>query len=155
MTTEERLAALEKALASANRRARLSLIGVAIIVGASVFCASTGVVKEVRASAFTLVDQNGKVRGGLTVTENESGLIIVDERGKTRAVLMVNKAGTSFHLADERGEFRAGLSVVKEGPRLMFMDEQGVPRAGLSVAEKTGPILLLGDEQGRHIWSAP
>lgn len=70
MTTEDRLEILEKELSHARNRIRWLLAGAALVVGTSVFCATTGGVKEVRASAFTLVDRYGKPRASLSMQEN-------------------------------------------------------------------------------------
>ena len=127
MTTEERLATLEQALA--KLRAELARARPA----------------EVRARRFILVDEKGKTRAKLDVTEDGPWLGLYDDNGKTRAVLGMTKDGASLDLGDENGNLRAALVMYKNGPELSLRDENENLRAKLSV-DKDGPELSLCDE---------
>jgi len=146
MTTEERLEALEKELIRAKRRNRWSLTGAALVfVLGVVLCGKAagpsqaaaqpadGTVNEVRASKFTLVDQNGKARARLAMTE----------------------LGPALAFLDAQGKLRVDLTMTELGPVLALRDAQEKARIDLFVTEAGGPALFLNDAQGKPIWSAP
>ncbi|MFA5864187.1 MAG: hypothetical protein WC975_05810 [Phycisphaerae bacterium] len=146
MTTEKRLEKLERELAEtkaglahAKRLARGLLAVMGLAVGTYLFAgvlmaktASAQVgksgLREVRATAFFLEDENGKVRARLTV----------------------DKVGPMLLLLDENGKFRAELN----GSRLLLRDENEKRRVALFVG-KAGPVLGLFDENEKPIWRAP
>jgi hypothetical protein len=155
MTTEERLETLEKELAREKRRARWLLALVALVVGVGVFCASTGTAKEIRASKFTLLDQNGKDRAILAVDETEPGLIFFDEQGKPRARLVVKEKGPEFSFLDQQGTTRVRLSMLStDGPELVLRDEQDELQFMLTAPPEIGPNSAMYQNK-EVIWHAP
>ena len=97
--------------------------------------------QEVRARSFVLVDDNGKDRAALAMTEDGPRLFLSDENGEPRVTLSVQKDGARLSLWDENGKNRVGLSVLKNGP-------------GVSVT-KDMPNLTLMDGKGKVVWKAP
>ena len=166
MTTEERLEALEKELACAKRRNRWSLTGAALVFILGVALCGTasgpskaqpagGALNEVRASKFTLVNQDGTTRASLAVIESGAELVLYDAQEKARTLLTVAKTGPELDLLDgaqEKG--RASLAVAAGSSSLTLCDTLGKPRIDLGVA-KTGPLLAFSDAQGKPTWFAP
>ena len=168
MTTEERLAKVERELGRAKRRIiwlPLAVMGLAagVWLWAGAFegrMASAQVggaaVKEVCANRFVLEDENGKVHAALIVGKAGPGpvLSLYDAVGEPRAMLSVGKDGPVLSLYDAAGKERAALGVNKDGSGLSLIDENGKVRIGLGVFADR-PVLLLYDEAGKPIWSAP
>jgi hypothetical protein len=163
MTTEERLEKMECELTAAKRRNRWLVAGMALAVGAFALAwtftrtantaqaqgaAGEAAAKEVRATQFVLVDENGKTRAEMgTVKVGGSGLILYDENGTVRATLGADKDGSRLTLFDENGKTRAVLGADKDAPRLIMFDETGTYRAVL-IAFKDAPRLALFGERG-------
>ncbi|MGB2754224.1 MAG: hypothetical protein WBD75_07990 [Phycisphaerae bacterium] len=101
MTTEERLAKVERELA--DLRAELA--------------------DGLTTCSLSIVDEQGKPRAMLNVDEDEARLSLCDAAGTLRATLSVG--GPMLVLADENGEPHAALSAVKAGVRLNMSDENG------------------------------
>ena len=164
MTTEERLEKMEQELAQAKRLVRrfviaaLACVGVLVVGWAGVLQTTAQekaqVLPEVRARNFVLVDENGKMRAGLTVLKYGPGLNLIDENGKIRAQLGVGMNGPGLFLLDENGKGRTQLIAGMNGPELFLLDENGKTRAGLIVL-KAGPRLDFHDENGKAIFKAP
>ena len=167
MTTEERLAKVERELGRAKRRNQwlvavvgLAVVGLILAWTWSKTTATTqaqavgGAEKVIRANTFIVEDANGKELAKLAVGPTGPVLGLKDANGKTRAMLFVDEAGPVLSLSDEDGEERASLSVGKNGPGLGLSDENGKVRVVLSVF-KDKPTLGLVDEAGKPIWSAP
>jgi len=162
MTTEERLAKVERELGRAKLRSRwlLAALGLGLGALALVWASAASVPsadaqgavgagpKIIRANAFILEDENGKVRGGLVVTKDGLGLNLVDENGKPLVELGVGPDGPRLALDNENGKGRAALTVGKDGPRLDLGDVAGKVRARLVVGAD-GPGLDLHDENGK------
>ena len=113
MTTEERLEILEQELARAKRRNYwfLAVLGLAVGLFAlgwyfagTTGRAAEGVVEEVRANKFTLLDENGKECAILTMLEGAPGLRLYDENGKPRAGQGVFKGWPGLILHDDNGK---------------------------------------------------
>ncbi|MGB2754299.1 MAG: hypothetical protein WBD75_01445 [Phycisphaerae bacterium] len=163
MTTEERLANLEKGMARAKRRNcwLLAALGLALgaLVLAGTFTPKTAgaqgggaAVNEVRARRLVLEDDEGRERGALEMGAYGPRLRLLDAAGQDRARLAVIADDSGLSLADENGKFCALLRVSKEGRALGLADENGKPRVVLCV-RKDGSVLSL--EKGKEIWSAP
>ena len=165
MTTEERLAKVERELGRVKWRSRwlLAALGLGLGTLALVWASAANVPKAeaqgaagertVRANMFIVEDENGKTRATLGAVKAGPVLILSDENGRPRAMLSVDKAESRLTLSDENGELRATLSV--GGPMIVrAYDENGEPYGALS-AVKAGARLNLADENGKRIWSAP
>jgi hypothetical protein len=158
MTTEQRLENLEKELARVKRRSRwllaMVLLGVGLVVLAAAWMGTAekavagNAAKAptiIRANAFIVEDENGKIRAALSGVEKDGhGLFIYDDQLISRAGLINTKDGPRLVLGDENHKTRAGLGVTKDGPSLLLSDENDKVRAGLGVT-KNGPQLELGD----------
>jgi hypothetical protein len=194
MTTEERLETLEKELARAKKHSRWLLAGAVIVLVGAVLCgkalgpneamaqpAAGAVKKELRANAFLLVDQKGKVRAALdTYEDGSAGLALFDEQCKNRATLSTYEDGSvRLALYDEQGKNRATLSTDEEKSGLTLFNQQGLPRASLeeirdfvwlnlnnkqgnsctqAMVTEGGGAFVIYDGQGldgKTIWRAP
>lgn len=151
MTIEQRIENLEKELICTNRRNRILLTGVFLLVACLVLVwsdearltsayAQNTISKQVRAKEFILEDEKGQTRAMLTVLKGVPSLSFVDENGQVCAVLVVSKSGPLLSLSDINGKPRVSLSVGKGGS-LEFYDENEKSRAKLVES-----ALLLTDE---------
>jgi len=127
MTIEERLEKVEKELAILKKSA-------------------ASAPKEIRASSFIAVDENGKDRAVLNVSDGVPGLILKDENGKNRIILNITKNKTGLTIYDEKSKNHIGLSVKDEGLGLALYDDNG-PIAGLGM-ENDQLELRLGGKKG-------
>ena len=82
MTTEERLEKMEGQLARVRwfNRCLIACIALSLLVGLPFLVAGYGV-KEIRANAFILEDENGNERADLAVHEDGPKLGLLDENG--------------------------------------------------------------------------
>jgi len=156
MNIEQRIESLESDLnrvRSCNRWlvAALLLVGAGAIAGQG---RAPLVNEDVRAKRFTLLDENGRPRAALGMTEMGPHLTMRDENGKIRAALLVNEKGTLLSMRDENDKLRAALGVNEKGTLLSMSDENDKLRFSLSVDED-GPFLGMRDENGKVTWRAP
>ena len=105
--------------------------------------------QAIRATAFLLIDEKGDVRAQMRMDKAGPALSLADENGTPRAILCVGKPGPWLSLLDEKGNPRAGLRVGKDASVLSLYNEKGKTRAGLALNEE-GPVLFLTDENGGH-----
>ena len=160
MTTEERLAKVERELECVKRRSRWLLAALGLGLGAWVLAGTlepktagaqggtAQVPAVVEAREFRLVDAAGKTRAFLALSADGPALVLVDTAGTTRAFLDLTANGPRLVLADAAGKPRLGLNIVEGAPLLSLSDENGKARAALSVTAD-GPGLGLRDENGK------
>ena len=125
---------------------------------------------EAGATWLALRDAAGKSRASLNVhSDGNPVLSLTDEAGRTRVLVGVLTGGDpDLSLWDEGGEARACLGVSEEdgGAFLSLNDKSGAGRARLGASPlKTAPTgvaerrpessLVLSDENGKVLWSAP
>ena len=115
---------------------------------------------------LALIGEDGIPRATLRVQKDPLDmsvpvLSLLNAKGKTRVGLALNGEGPILWLSDENGKNLVRLGVAEDqaqrsedGAGLKLFDEKGNIRASLT-ALKDGPSLLLGDEKGKRIWSAP
>jgi hypothetical protein len=112
--------------------------------------------KEIRANRFIFEDEDGNPRASLGLSNDGRLLSLMDENGKRRLTFVLLDHGTALSINE--GKAKASLQVGKEGPSLNLIDENGKPRVGLWVRKEgpeIGPGMVLQDENGMYIWSAP
>ena len=145
MTTEERLAKVERELGRVKRRTRwmVAVVGLAVV----------GLILAWTWSKITATTQTQAV-GRASKVIRANALILEDLDGRDRVILCATADGAGLDLLDAAGNARAGLRVGADGPGLSLWDENGKTRAMLD-AFKDGPGLSLRDEAGKAIWSAP
>jgi hypothetical protein len=131
MTVEERMEKLERW----NRWLLAMVIGasgIAVLAGmlAAVSIALAvprGVLAQVRARSFVLVDENGKPRAELDANNWGVWLSLDNENGETRISLSVDKDASLLGLYGAIGKGRASVCVDKDGPALGLFDENDKP----------------------------
>jgi hypothetical protein len=166
MTNEERLAKMERELGRAKRRSRWLLVGLAVGLGALAFVwASAASVpraeaqgaaggRTVRANAFILEDEGGRVRASLHMDAGGPVLRLYDAAGQPRAGFGVSKLGPVLSLADAAGKHRATLTLGEDASMLALGDAADELLAVLEMGSD-GSGLDLFDAAGKQIWSAP
>lgn len=156
-----RLEALEKQ----NRQLRRCGTVVATLLAVVFLSAAQGFLKNgplelprdkvVQAEKIVLRDENGKQRAVLTMSDNHPQLALLDEDDKPRLILSASNEGAMVGFGDENGKLRCSLTANSEGGSLMFADKEGHFRASLFNLIRKGPGLVLQDQDGRLIFSAP
>jgi hypothetical protein len=176
MSTDERMEKMEGQLARIRwiNRCLIACIvlslGVWFILktfGPETAWAGSGV-KVIRANAFVLEDENGKVRATLGLIDGV-GLSIFDEDGRRRAALGVDKERSKLQLLGDKGnvcidlkayegvgELALGgggrplviLNALPDDTGLCLYDEKGKQRLRLG-ASKIGAVLAVCHEDGR------
>jgi hypothetical protein len=165
MTTEERLAKVERELGRVKRGNRWLLAALGLALGAWIMAGTLALrtvgaegggaaVNEVRARRIVLADDQGRERGVLQMAADGPTLVLCDAMGKVRATLSAIASGPGLALYDAEGKGRAALVVLADGPRLALRGATGKVCAILS-GGKDGPRLGLLDAAGKPIWSAP
>ena len=99
---------------------------------------------------LSLLDENGKPRVALAVFKEGPKMVMLDENSKARTIQKVDEAGPDMEVCDESGKPRVALMVVKNDPMLSLLDKNGNHRAMLGAQG-----LIMFDENGKPIWSAP
>lgn len=99
--------------------------------------------KEVKASAFTLCDENGRERAKLSVVNGDPLLWFADAKGNPKMTVGLASGGDpQIILADEKGVGRVGLDLSKGGPSVFLRDAKGDIRLGLDFDEEHGISVL-------------
>ena len=91
MTTEERLAKVERELGRVKRRSRWLLVALAL--GLAALALVWALAEEVRAKRFVLVDEEGRERAALEMNADRPMLSLCDEKGQPRVALGVTADG--------------------------------------------------------------
>jgi hypothetical protein len=86
--------------------------------------------RALEADKFTLRDEHGTTRAGLSIGKAGPMLIFYDERGKARGGFGLSREGTAVRFLDNSGRAVAGLSVERGGVAVGYLDEQGQVHAG-------------------------
>lgn len=99
---------LEESLGAVQRQVRrlrwfTALLGVALLLSVVV------PPREIRASRFVLIDQNGRQRGMFRVADDVPAVVLQDQSGIWRAVLSVDGDQSFLNLTRANGE--SGLAV--------------------------------------------
>ncbi len=137
--------------------AALALIGGVVLVGAA-----APKPKTVEAEKFVVLDEQGRKRAELGMSEENSvGLALSDKKGERRAALRLTRLGRpSLVLQDAHGDERAKLDLGVE-PSLTLSDKTGAVRLnlGINIAKtrdlRETPSFRLFGAQGKVIWEAP
>lgn len=135
--------------------------------------------RTVEAERFVLLDEHGKVRSELSMTEYGPRLRLIDEDEKTRFVIGMGPQMAGLGLFDANGQGRALLGVASDGTpglclysqhmrmriglvappdrsaSLGLFDENGVGRAKLTVGQDGSPSLLFQNSNGIVVYKAP
>ena len=140
MTTEERLAKVERELGRAKRRSRWLLAALGLSLGALVWESAA---RTPRAEAQGAV-------GGRTVRAN--AFVLENAAGRERATLDLFGNGSSLNLLNAAGETRAVLAMTADKAVLGLIGPAGKGSAWLT-ADPDRPGLTVGDGKGNVIWS--
>lgn len=140
----------------ADRMARWALVVAASALGVSLWGALAPILdardaaRTVRASGFTLVDDQGRTRGALRMGPQGPVLELVDARGSYAARLETAIRGPELRLDGPEGQLRLGLGdVVQDGAGLSLYDAEDRLRLGFAHAGGRGTNLVLTDDAGR------
>lgn len=112
--------------------------------------ASSGVLSELRAKAFLLTDDNGKVHGGLRFFADKPELFLVDETGTERVSFTCNSHETSLRFLSKKViSFLSINAKHKEGTGFTIFNDQQKVIVSLQAYHSKGSILMMenGDEQ--------
>jgi len=104
--------------------------------------------REIRAKAFVLVDDQGRMRGLLSTANGNPSLVLSDANGNPRAALILDKKGPALGLSDENNTLRAALSAFSPGSALYLYDATNKIRASISTAPDTESAMVLFDRAG-------
>ncbi len=161
MTTEERFEKLELELAAAKRLIRQLMAGAGSVLLVCIVCmvarSMTGVAHSqeevnatevIRSKKFEVVDDQGKTRAFLGITDVGSILIMKDETGKPLAWLSVTEDDSRLVVEQKTSKRRASLVASEYNTSLDMYDKTGKGRAWLTVSED-GPVLSIGDKTGK------
>ena len=150
MDTNDRLSRLERD----SRRWRSAALLLAIALG---LCLFLGQAKpqpgEVKATKFTLVDEQGMSRGTLAMENGGPALVLTDSRGKGVIRLQVPKVPdkAAFYLTDPTESTDAELAMTQTGPVLHFNDRIG-NRIRLATNELNAPLAAVYDAEGKKVF---
>jgi len=151
---EQRLEQLEHSLRQArvgNRVLATVLLGcvATVILATARPSESEPAGAEVRARAFVLVDEAGRTRGKLSMTDEGSCLMLMNETDQQRVSLVSAKTGPRLALQDEDNKVRLVVAAPKSGPTIALI-ANGVPRATLSDGS-LGPRLNFNSPAGKPL----
>jgi hypothetical protein len=164
MSAEERLENVERQLRRSRHQSRLlvalMLVGVSVIIGGQLLIRSVGPTiayaqgegstpSALRARAFVLEDESGRVRSRLRMSEGQPDLTLYDENGKTRASVRALSRGGSIILYDENGKERIELSAASDRQVFAMSDENGKVRSVMGFNADAGAIFGMQDENGK------
>ena len=110
MTTEE----LEIGVARLERQRRWHVVALALAV-AGVAVAMPGDEGAIRASAFELVDDAGRMRGALHFEDGQPLLVLNDEDGRARLQAYHGPEATGIYVLDGEGTPRIGIAQFAHG----------------------------------------
>ena len=150
MTTEERLTKLERK----NRRLTLGIVlaGLATSLAAAVGMAAPGIVPdEVKARKFILVDDDGKGRASLYMSEDGAGLSLLDANGMTRVLLVASENGPGLFMFSESGKPSVNLTTRKNAPvSLGLLGENSTSSATLEASERGAAVAIWYNRGKEH-----
>jgi len=112
--------------------------------------ASTEAANEIRAKAFLLTDDNGKVHGGLRFISDNPEFYLVDETGTERVSFTCNSHETSLRFLSKNViPFLSINAKHKEGTGFTIFNDQQKVIVSLQAYHSKGSILMMenGDEQ--------
>jgi len=107
-------------------------------------------VRELRASAFTLVDEAGRARGGLKVKQGDPSMMLRDAEGRVRITASLIRGNPQLLLVDENGVPRVGVDCRFDGPSIFLRDRNGDLRLGLDFDDTTDTAVISLSEDGKH-----
>jgi hypothetical protein len=154
MSTEQRLAQVERQLRWHKRLGAL-----AIAVGAVVVL--VGQARDepahLRVRSLTMVNDQNEVRAQLHMQIGSPFLLLMDKKGRERVSLCAGAMGStalSFMARDGKGRLAIGIGA-GEVPVLYVRDSKGTGRIDMSVGADGTPSLSFLDPDGKVIWKAP
>jgi hypothetical protein len=150
MTLEQRVEQLE----GTCRRLRCLLTGMISLTVAFVLvgAAPNAVKEKMQLKQLDIVDADGNVRISLGPADEGYGLVVYDRNGDFQATLTDAPLGAVMQLRKDGGSIK--LMAMQEGGGMTIRDQHGKPRA-LVIQQKGAPSIILKDQQGKTVFSAP
>jgi hypothetical protein len=156
MTTEERLARVERQLRWLKRLGALAIaVGAVVVLGGQAAKKPPDVVK---AREFIVVDSKGHTRAKLEVSEAVEAegvpqLTLRDQEGWPTLVLMHTPSGPVIQMNDKRdGKASVTLGLPIHGHPLLVMRHG---KACLRGTVAKHPLLYIANAKGEMVWDAP
>jgi hypothetical protein len=156
MSTEERLAQVERQLRWLKRLGALGLAVGAVVV--LVGQAKDEELPALVARSLEIKDRQGRVRIRVRPgPSNQADLEMLDGRGLRRCFLTVREDGSAgIAFVDEDSGVRLQLFVTRSGePSLMLDDANGKRRTLMELSKDGAPNFSMPDAKGKVIWKAP
>jgi len=116
-----------------------------------------GAADVIETSRLVIVDDNDKVRGHFAVVNDIVGLAFNGSDEKPRMMLVAEPDGTpGIALLDTDTKIRLGLDVENDGvARLTLTRPDGTASVGLVMSPEGQGVIMIKDEAGKILWSAP
>ena len=152
MDTNSRLVRLER---DSRRWRTLSLL-LAIGLGLCLFLGQDKpTATEVKATKFTLVDEQGLARSTFAVENGGPAFVLTDSKGKGVIRLQVPKVPdkAALYLSDPTESTDVELAMTQTGPVLHFNDRVG-NRVRLATNELNAPLAAVYDAEGKKVFEA-
>ena len=107
------------------------------------------------AQMFRLVDEEGRVRGALTMDDGGVALVFTDQKGTARASIRLTETGAPhITLYDDNGDGRGVFNLIGGEPTIGLTDGEGSLRATIGIHEGE-PLVEMYSDDGQVIWKQP
>ena len=117
-----------------------------VIMGCCVILmAAASPIKESKASAFMLTDQNGMVRAELAIKDGTVGLFILDEQGNQRLSAIHDHEETGLFIKDEAGTSRIGVAQFAHGGGGVALHGENSKGAAVLYFKESGSLRFFND----------
>lgn len=150
----DRIAKLEKA----NRSLTISTYALLVLVLVlTAFAVITSRARPfIQAQGFSLVDQNGNLRGGVITQDGKTAFSITDGNQNARVGMSLDARGTADVIVrDNAGKERLSMSVDGNGnPFFSVVDDRGKIRL-ITAMNKDNPVINMTNENGASLRHAP
>ena len=112
--------------------------------------------EAIKTKKLEIVDDDGRVRIELSVGDGRR-LWMYDSSGEARIEVGMRDEGRAVGISfwGRQGTERAHLTVFGEDTSLTLLNGRGDPQIELSISSEDETRIVVSDEDGREVWSAP